>query len=273
MKLLHPKACDFTVYKDYKIGPWNLFFQHVKSTWKSNTSPVLLSIIVSPSIMMFFWSPFQASFLNVSAINFWSYTFLSRTCFLRSSPKHAIQARLTAPKIVSLYFLMVSLMPSSSSSFLFIQFRRDMFNFFAKSTATSSSFIISFITPRKVTKIFCLLFAPQKFHHHHCSTCYIVSFLHQCIYTLQHIPEDDNFYLVSRQNRSLTLPLHCNTCRMEHLGHENLPLCVLSTFPTYHGCTCLLLLLVLSPVFHIAVTQPYSKSFYIEAPTSLPKKH
>ena len=148
MKLLHPKTCDFTVYKDYKIGPWNLFFLHMKSIWRSNTSPVLLSIIVSLSVMIFFWSPFQASFLNVSAINFWSYTFLSRTCCLWSSTKHAIQAKLTAPKIVFLYFLMVSLMPSSSSSFLFIQFRRGMFNFLQNLKATSCSFIISFITPR-----------------------------------------------------------------------------------------------------------------------------
>ena len=37
-----------------------------------------------------------------------------------------------------------------------------------------------------------------------------------------HIPEDDNFYLVCRQNQFLTLPLHSNTYRMEHLDHENL---------------------------------------------------
>ena len=101
------------------------------------------------------------------------------------------------------------------------------------------------------------LFTPQKIHHHHHSTCYIVSFLHRCIYTLQHIPEDNNFYLVCRQNRSLTLPLHCNTCRMEHLDHENLSLCVLFKFSTCRERNCLLLLLVLLPVFQIAVTQPH----------------
>ena len=136
----------------------------------------------------------------------------------------------------------------------------------------SFSFIISFVTPGRLQKYFDLLSTPQKIHHHHHhhSTCYTVVFLHRSIYTLQHIPEDDNFWLVCRQNRSLTLPLHCNTCHMEHLDHENLSLCVLSTFSTYHGR--IFLLLVLLSVFQTAATQPHSKSFYTEAPTHLPQK-
>ena len=47
---------------------------------------------------------------------------------------------------------------------------------------------------------------------------------------------------------------------MEHLDHENLSLCLLSTFLTYHGRTCLLLLSVLLPVFQIVVTQPYTET-------------
>ena len=85
--------------------------------------------------------------------------------------------------------------------------------------------------------------------------------------------EDNNFYLVCRQNQSLTLPFRCNTCRMEQLDHENLSLCALFTFSTCHGHTCLLLLSVLSPDFQIAVTQPHSKYFYIGTPTPLPQKH
>ena len=54
---------------------------------------------------------------------------------------------------------------------------------------------------------------------------------------------------------------------MEHLDHENLSLYVLSTFSTYHGRTCLLFLLVLSPFFQITMTQPHSKSFCIEPST------
>ena len=117
------------------------------------------------------------------------------------------------------------------------------------------------------------MFTPQKIYHLHRSICCIVSFLHWCIYTPQHIPEDDNFYLVCRQNRSLTLPVHCNTCRMEYLDPENLSICVcfFFRFLTYLGRTCLLLSSVLSPVFQIAVTQPHSKSFYIWTPTPLPQ--
>ena len=89
---------------------------------------------------------------------------------------------------------------------------------------------------------------------------------------LQHIPEDDNFYLVCRRSRSLTLSLHCSTCRMEHLDHNNLSLCILPTFSIYHGRTYFLLISVLQPIFQIAVTKPPSKSFYIETPTPLPKK-
>ena len=141
----------------------------------------------------------------------------------------------------------------------------------------SCSFIISFVTPGKLQKYFYLMFTPQKMHHHHhhhhCSTCYIVGFLHRCVYTLQHIPEDDNLYLVCRQNRSLTLQFHCNTYRMEHFGHENLSLCILSKFSTYHERICPLPLLVLLSVFQIAVTQLHSKSFYIETPNPMPQKH
>ena len=47
-------------------------FPIVESTSGWNISPVLPSIIVSPSITIFFWSPSHASFLTVSSINLWS---------------------------------------------------------------------------------------------------------------------------------------------------------------------------------------------------------
>ena len=127
--------------------------------------------------------------------------------------------------------MMVSLMASSSSSFVFIQFQRGIFNFFANSNNDVLFIYYKFCNPQAGYKsLFCLPFTPQKIHHHHHhhhhrSTSYIVGFLHWCVYT-----EDDNFYLVCRQNRSLTLLLHCNICCMEHLDHKNLSLCVLSTF-------------------------------------------
>ena len=60
---------------------------------------------------------------------------------------------------------------------------------------------------------------------------------------------------------------------MEHFGHENLSLCVLSTFSGYHGRICPLLLLVLLTVFETTATQSHSKSCYIELPTPLAQKH
>ena len=137
----------------------------------------------------------------------------------------------------------------------------------------SCSFIISFVTPGRLQKSFDLLFKPWKIHYHHHSACCIVGFLHLCSYTLQHIPENDNFYLVCIQNQSLTQPLHCNPCYIEHIGHENLSLCVFFIFSTCHRRTCLLILLVLLPVFQIDVTQPHSNSFCIESPILFPQIH
>ena len=97
-------------------------------------------------ITIFFWSPSQAGYLTVSPINFLSYAYWSY--------EHAMQVGLAAPKIISLYFVMVSLMASSSSSFVFIQFRQGMFNFLASSNSDMLFIYYSFVTPRQVTKIF-----------------------------------------------------------------------------------------------------------------------
>ena len=140
-------------------------------------------------------------------------------------------------KIISLYLVMVPLIASSSSSFVFIQFRRGIFKFFASSNKVVLFIYLQFYNPRQVTKILLdlLFFIPQKSHYHHDrSAYYIAGFLHQCIYTLQHMLEDDTFCLVFIQNQSLTQPLHCNACYMEHPDHENLSLCILSTFSIYH---------------------------------------
>ena len=92
-------------------------------------------------------------------------------------------------------------------------------------------FLLVFVTQGRLQKYFGLPFTPREIHHHHHhSTCCIVVFLHRFICTLHYISEDDSFYLVCRQNQSLTLPLRCDTCRMERLDHEKLFLCVLSTF-------------------------------------------
>ena len=75
------------------------------------------------------------------------------------------------------------------------------------------------------------------------------------------------------QNQSLRQLLHCNAFHVEHLDHENLSLCVLSTFLTCHWRTCLFVLSVLSPLFHVTVTQSHSKYFHTEPPTLFPQRH
>ena len=61
-------------------------------------------------------------------------------------------------------------------------------------TETSCSFIMSCVTLRQVKKVFlasCLHLKKSII----ISTCYIVGFVHWCIYTLQHISENDIFTL------------------------------------------------------------------------------
>ena len=77
--------------------------------------------------------------------------------------------------------------------------------------------------------------------------------------TCSHTPGGDSFYFVGIQSQSLTPLLHCNTCRMEHLNHENLSQCLLSMFPAYRSCIYLLLFLSLLSVSQIAGTQPHSR--------------
>ena len=106
-----------------------------------------------------FWRPFHASFLNVSSISLWSYTCWSIICYFWSLSRHAIQARVSEPKIIFLYPLMVSLMASSSSSFVFIQFRRGLFNFFASSNRdVLLIYFIDFVTQGRLQKSFLIFF-------------------------------------------------------------------------------------------------------------------
>ena len=65
---------------------------------------------------------------------------------------------LSEPKIISLYIVMVS----SSSSFVFIQFRRDIFNFLQVLKATYFSFTISLVTPGRLQKSFWFSFYTSK---------------------------------------------------------------------------------------------------------------
>ena len=134
MKPLRPTSCDLMVHKHYKID-LKLVFPTCRSTSGFTTSPVLLSIIMSPSITIFFRSPSHANFLIESSISFWSYTCRSMACCFWSSARHAIQVGVSELKIIFLHLVTVSLMASSISSFVFIQFWRGIFNFFASSNS------------------------------------------------------------------------------------------------------------------------------------------
>ena len=195
------------------------------------------------------------------------------TCYFRISSRHAIQEGVSEPKIISLYLVMVSLMASSSSSLVSCSFDAVYSTFLKVLTVMSCSFIISFVNPGRLQKSLKTSFYTLKNPSSSSLNMLHCCFSARCIYTLQHIPEDDNFYLVCRQNQYSILPLHYNACRMEHSDHENLPLCVLSTFSTCHWRTCLHFLSVLSPFFQITVIQPHSKSFYIETPTLFPQRY
>ena len=140
-------------------------------------------------------------------------------------------------------------------------------------TVTSCSFIISFCNHKQVTKIFLVFFLHLKksiiiITQHSALLVFCIS-----VFTLFNINLRIIIFTFLYTESSLTLLLHCSTCCMEHLDQENLSLCVLSTFSTFHERTCLLLLLVLSPVYQIAVTQPQFKSFCIEPPTLFPQRH
>ena len=84
------------------------------------------------------------------------------TCCLQSSSRRAVQAVVSEPKIISLNFVMVSLIASSSSSLVFMQFRWGIFNFFASSKKDVLFIYYSCCNPRQITKIFLAFFLRLK---------------------------------------------------------------------------------------------------------------
>ena len=126
-------ASDFMIYKDYK----NWFKTCLYSMWNQLQDPAPHLFLYRSSChhpsLYFYWSFSHASFLIVPSISPWSDIFWSLTCCFRSSFRHAMQMGVSEPKIISFYLVMMSLTVSSRSYFVFIQFRRGMFNFFASS--------------------------------------------------------------------------------------------------------------------------------------------
>ena len=132
---------------------------------------------------------------------------------------------LSTLKVISLYSIMVSL-TAFWRSFLTLTFGE---------VDSTLSFLVStmhsclFCNPKLIYKIFffCTIVnaslntSKYPYHLNH-STHHIFCFLHQCIYTFQHVIGDVSFYFLNIPSQSLTLLLHCNTRRMEHLDYKNL---------------------------------------------------
>ena len=84
------------------------------------------------------------------------------TCCFQSLSRHTIQTGVSELKIIFLYLAMVSSMAFSSSSFVFIQFRQGIFNFFASSNSDNLFIYFLFCNPKQVTKIFLAFFLHLK---------------------------------------------------------------------------------------------------------------
>ena len=122
MKLLHPMACDFMVYKDNKNWPKTCF----SSMWNQlrDPEPHLSSYRSSchhPS--QYFFEALPMPVFSLYPPSAFDHTFfLSMICCFQSSSRHAVQAGISEPKIISLYLMIVPLMASSSSFYVFVQF-------------------------------------------------------------------------------------------------------------------------------------------------------
>ena len=163
-------------------------------------------------------------------MSFWLRAFWLITSCFGSLFRHASHILESFPKMISLYLCCVSTIAFSRSSLVFIQFWRGIFNsivscnnFFIYSFTCNNLFIYLFISNCSILNIrqtcSCLPLATQNIHYHHLNhlTYYSAGFLHQCIYTLQHIPEDGSFHLICIQGQLLTILLRCNTGDMNVL--------------------------------------------------------
>ena len=141
MKLLHPTACDFMVQKDYK----NWFKIYLSSMWNQLQDPAhhLSSYRSSCHYLSRYF--FEVPPMRVSSLylpSAFDHTHADHFYCFRSSSRKTVQTGLSEPKIIFLYPMMVSLMASSSSSFVFRQFRWGIFNFVQVLTVMSCLFII-----------------------------------------------------------------------------------------------------------------------------------
>ena len=189
MRSLRLKACDFMIYKGHKISlklislirRINVRVQHLTCFSIYHRVTIHQNIYLKPVP-----SEFPHGIIHQRLV---VHCFIDEL-LLSEFIQEAMKTGVSGAKI-----MMVSLMASSSSSFVFIQFQRGIFNFFENSNNDVLFIYYKFCNPQAGYKsLFCLPFTPQKIHHHHHRlTCYTVGFEHRCIYTLQHIPWGNNF--------------------------------------------------------------------------------
>ena len=148
------------VYKDYKIDlkfvfpicEINLLIQHLTCSFINHRVTIHHGILLKSLPCELLHRIFRQLLIIYCLIN-----------GLLLSSRHCIQAGVSEIKIISLYIVMVSLMASSSSSFVFIQFRRGIFNFFASSNRDVLFIYYQFYNPRQATKkIFLAFFLHHK---------------------------------------------------------------------------------------------------------------
>ena len=134
MELLHPKACDFMVCKDYKncfkICVSNMPNQPQDSTPHRFFIDHSVTIHHNISLKSLPCESPHRIFHQLLIIHFLINDLLLSK-FIQTSHTDGV----SVPKIISLYPLMIPLMAFSSSSFVFIQIRWGIFNFFASSNS------------------------------------------------------------------------------------------------------------------------------------------
>ena len=140
-------VCNFNVYKYYKF-----FFAICKVNMGPRTSPYLLSIIISPSIT----ASSGASFLTTCSMSLLLFTISLITCFFLSSFNHIAHIGVSAPNMISLYLIVVSLMIHWNFS-VDITHQSGKFNSFSFADDCVKVLIYFFITLGQVTKI-CFLY-------------------------------------------------------------------------------------------------------------------
>ena len=121
------------VYKDYKIN-LKFFFSVCRINFRIQHHACLLiyhHITIHHNIFLnFFELPMQV-FLSYHPLTFDLTHADQWSAALEVHPEMPYRRGVSEPKIIFLYPLMVSLIASSSSSFVFIQFQPGIFNFFA----------------------------------------------------------------------------------------------------------------------------------------------